>query len=45
MTGFKLGKGSQATIPNSMSGIFYCGDNLEILTELNLVPPESVDLI
>lgn len=35
----------QDTIPISMSGIFYCGDNLEILTELNLVPPESVDLI
>lgn len=35
----------QGTIPISMSGIFYCGDNLEILTELNLVPPESVDLI
>jgi site-specific DNA-methyltransferase (adenine-specific) len=29
----------------SMSGIFYCGDNLEILTTLNLVPAESVDLI
>lgn len=28
-----------------MSGIFYCGDNLELLTELELVPPESVDLI
>ncbi len=28
-----------------MSGIFYCGDNLEILTALDLVPAESVDLI
>jgi DNA modification methylase len=28
-----------------MSGIFYCGDNLEILTELDLVPAESVDLV
>lgn len=35
----------QDTISSSMSGVFYCGDNLEILTELNLVPPESVDLI
>lgn len=28
-----------------MSGIFYCGDNLEVLNELNLVPAESVDLV
>lgn len=28
-----------------MSGIFYCGDNLEILTTLDLVPAESVDLV
>lgn len=28
-----------------MSGIFYCGDNLEILDELGRVPSESVDLI
>lgn len=34
-----------ATIPSLMSGIFYCGDNLEILTELQLIPDESVDLI
>jgi site-specific DNA-methyltransferase (adenine-specific) len=33
------------TIPSLMSGIFYCGDNLEILTELQLIPDESVDLI
>jgi site-specific DNA-methyltransferase (adenine-specific) len=28
-----------------MSGIFYCGDNLELLTVLDLVPAESVDLV
>lgn len=28
-----------------MAGIFYCGDNLEILSELKLIPPEAVDLI
>lgn len=28
-----------------MSGIFYCGDNLEILSELRLVPDDSVDLV
>jgi site-specific DNA-methyltransferase (adenine-specific) len=28
-----------------VSGIFYCGDNLEILGELGLVPAGSVDLI
>lgn len=33
------------TITSSMSGVFYCGDNLEVLTELNLVPAESVDLV
>jgi site-specific DNA-methyltransferase (adenine-specific) len=34
-----------ATIADQMSGLFYCGDNLEVLSELNLVPAESVDLV
>jgi DNA modification methylase len=37
--------GKSATIASEMSGIFYCGDNLEILDELRLIPDDSVDLI
>lgn len=33
------------TMTSEMSGVFYCGDNLEILDELRLIPDESVDLI
>lgn len=36
---------ARAETLRAMSGIFYCGDNLELLTVLERVPTESVDLI
>lgn len=37
--------GSGTITGNDMAGVFYCGDNLEVLNELRHVSDESVDLV